>query len=242
MLREPEPFCLFRIGTYACLCTQVPQVESDDLVVSQKGLLRDRERDRDWDRARSVSVLPDAVCARGRLDDEETIWMTPMGASPLASLSATPAAASRLPRPDFNGYWRMKDIGGDWDSFTKDIGYSYLKRKSMGALRWGVLTLTEQIKIDSEGEAIWVQTSSPLSTTVNDLRIDGLDQDAIDPDYVPCLTRVFWEDDVLVSYSKEKATGRQLAQINRWMDGKTMCVSFKSPEGNVAVRYFDREA
>jgi hypothetical protein len=142
--------------------------------------------------------------------------------------------------PDFSGTWIVNRTEGDWNAFTEEIGYGYMKRKGLAALRWGVGLLTEEIKMDKD--TLWIKNSSSISTSVMDVQIDNTAQDTIDQDHVPIKLTLWWEEGRLEATSVTKSTGKPMAQITRTMeDGDIMKVVFRSPSGMEAVRIMVRQ-
>jgi hypothetical protein len=178
-------------------------------------------------------------------DDDEHGFMTARShgrTSTYAFASLCCAAGDESPeptRPDFCGYWQLARVEGNWDAFLQELGYNYFLRKTMGALGFGAGVLYEEIKID--GTALWLKTTSPISTNVIDVDIDGTEQETIDPDDVPIWLTLWWDGDSILADSRYKATGKPMAHIARSFEDGCMKVVFTSPSKQQVVRYFVRQ-
>lgn len=143
---------------------------------------------------------------------------------------------SSISRPDFSGSWKLARVKGNWDAFTKDLGYRFMKRKGLGALGWGVGVLTQEIRHDSA--SLWMKTSDPLSTTEIDVNIDSTEQDGVDPDHVPITIVLWWDGDRLLVDTKDKTTGKPMAVITRSLEDGGMREALLNVSGKEVVRHF----
>lgn len=141
--------------------------------------------------------------------------------------------------PNFSGLWLLDRVEGDWDAFTMEQGYGYLKRKASAALFWGVGAMTEEIKMTSS--KLWLKNSTPVISTVIDVEIDNSEQDAVDPDNMPVKLKLWWEENRLECDSLNVTTGQLLARITRTMEDDIMKVVFRSSSGKEVMRYWVRQ-
>jgi len=137
---------------------------------------------------------------------------------------------------DFTGVWLLERVEGDWDAFTQEFGYGYMKRKSLAALGWGVSLMTEELKMTSG--KLWLKNSTTLVTSEIDVVIDGTEQDAVDPDNVPIKLTLWWEGDSLEADSFSITTGEPLARISRTLVDARMKVVMRSIASGTAVTRF----
>lgn len=145
-----------------------------------------------------------------------------------------------LARPTFTGSWIVSRIEGDWDAFLVEMNVGFMKRKAIRLIGYGVGKLQEEIL--QYGDASIVITSrSPMSTVRNELRIDGTQQDAQDPEGAPVEMTVSWEDDKLCSRGCHKNPRTPLPTVYRSISGDVMCTEMQSPAGCSVKRFFSRE-
>lgn len=167
-----------------------------------------------------------------------------VGAPPIANTAIVDTPLENIPTcgavPDYSGKWVLDRVEGDWNAFTETMGYGVLKRKTLKALRWGIGSLTEEIR--ATPNSFWVKQATPISTTVVDLKIDGIEQDAIDPDHVPIRIKVWWVEGHLETDCYSKSSGKLFVHITRSLESDgNMKVVMRSPDGKEVIRYFVRQ-
>lgn len=150
----------------------------------------------------------------------------------------------KMPNPDFTGEWVMVRYEGDMNEFMKEMGVTWAFRKAAGAVGYGVNKTFHSIV--GNDERLHMTTKNPKGTFVKDLRVDGTEQDDVDPVHnKPIKIIPYWEalgnrvNLTIEAYMPEgKGDPIQLPITRRYKEGISMVVEQTSPLGVVIRRIF----
>jgi len=81
-------------------------------------------------------------------------------------------------KPSFNGEWKMVRYEGEWEAWMLDAGVGWILRKAAAASGYGVHTTLASIQ--GTQDQVRITARSIKGTTVQDVRIDGCEQDDLD--------------------------------------------------------------
>jgi len=81
-------------------------------------------------------------------------------------------------KPSFDGEWKMVRYEGDWEAWMLDVGVGWAMRKAASATGYGVNATWLSIK--GTQDEIRITCRSLKGTTVQDVKINGSEQDDLD--------------------------------------------------------------
>jgi len=152
-----------------------------------------------------------------------------------------------LEHPDFNGTWKMVECEGDFDGFMKEMGVGWALRKAAQAVGYGCGSTYHTVQHDND--KINVVTKNPKGTFTRDFRIDGSEQDDVDPvEKKPLKVVPYWEIVegslvLMVEAYMPMPNGdpRKYPLTRRYMRDKSMIVEQVSPRGIRIMRVFIKQ-
>mmetsp|Transcript_55179 Transcript_55179/g.156427 ORF Transcript_55179/g.156427 Transcript_55179/m.156427 type:complete len:134 (+) Transcript_55179:154-555(+) len=132
----------------------------------------------------------------------------------------------------------------------REVGFSYLDRCAASVMSYGVGRMTNEVT--QSGDEIGVVSWSPKGTFTNMLRIDGSEQETVDPlEGRPIRVVLAWEAllvdagaapvPALVTRGRRLDVDENLPENSRFLHGEEMCLQQTSPSGLVVRRYFKRQ-
>jgi len=150
-------------------------------------------------------------------------------------------------KPDFNGEWKMVRYEGDFETWLKEAGVGWASRKAASAAGFGVNGTFASIQ--GTEEQIRIQSKSIKGTTLQELKLDGSEQD--DKDIVhgtPIRVIPHWEDidgktvlTVEAPASKNKSGTVSTPLTKRYIDGDSMTVERTNASGTLVRLVFVKE-
>lgn len=218
-----EPFLALKIGPFSCFCVCAE--------ASAAGAFREFEDVEDVKEAEEAEDWDDddSQVLGGALTPEEP------AAEPLVS-EVSEASASGL---RMSGSWMLSRVDGDFDAFLTEIGVGFVSRKAAAALGYGVGYLTNDIVLTAK--VFKVITSGPTGTFSSDLRLDGTEQESVDPvEGNPTLCKPWWEGSTVVLESRRADRSVWMPQVRRFLIGDEMCVEQTTASGLRVRRFFSR--
>jgi len=160
---------------------------------------------------------------------------------------ALEAEAPAAPKPNFSGEWKMVRYEGDFETWMKEAGVGWASRKAASAAGFGVGGTVASIQ-QSE-ERITIKSKSIKGTTLQELRLDGSEQE--DADVVsskPIKVVVRWEEVdgratliVEAPASKNAAGSVSVPLTRRFLDGEGMIAERTNCSGTVVRLFFAKE-
>eukprot|EP00933_Yihiella_yeosuensis_P071214 TRINITY_DN79413_c0_g1_i1.p1 TRINITY_DN79413_c0_g1~~TRINITY_DN79413_c0_g1_i1.p1 ORF type:complete len:296 (-),score=45.46 TRINITY_DN79413_c0_g1_i1:79-966(-) len=166
---------------------------------------------------------------------------TPSESSRQFALRARSMSSSHLAeeKPNFSGKWLLVRVEGDFDTFLKELGVSYLSRSTASAFGYGVKTIVNVITLTDD--RLEVYTKTPLGENTQTVFINGQEQDCVDAfENKPIKVTPEWDGAVLLCKSRRADSSAPLPSNRRFMVGEEMFVESELPNGLVIKRIFAR--
>mmetsp|Transcript_14659 Transcript_14659/g.27536 ORF Transcript_14659/g.27536 Transcript_14659/m.27536 type:complete len:225 (-) Transcript_14659:301-975(-) len=180
-------------------------------------------------------------------DDEETAAGSEI--FPSEQLSRSLSSESCLPispcyvRADFTGSWVCSRVEGDWDAYLRERGTSWMMRKLASGVGYGVGKHTQKIVQTADELEVFnlVVSTGPPKEERSIIKVDGTEQEVLDPDGLVFQQRTQWLDDVLVS-EQFQSVGHTATSVilKRFMQGHEMCTERTTATGVVVRRFYTR--
>lgn len=244
------PDCGLKVGIWSCFCYccgQEGETSHEMVMNGEEPILSDfkahptrptssaaPQDDGPWSRDRMPPTIH--MVRSGSKLCETPEATTPKGSGPEGR--AASHLPSTRPLPNFTGNWILVRVSGDFDSFLKEIGAPFVTRTAARAMGYGVNFM--KASIVQEGDQIKIISSATKGDMVVDLRIDGTEQDSVDPDGNPVKATPTWEGQALVVAVRRIGHDAPMPLTRRYMEGAEMCVEQTMPSGLMVQRFFAR--
>lgn len=238
----PEPWLAVKVGSCSCFCICNPDdvaatVAQDDGNLSGTPFPKERYPEAHTTPDKHARFPEDFTDDCEVLDDCEQPKRAPSQARTDSKDKITDSKAKT--RPDFSGKWTLTAIEGDWETFLKEQGYGWMKRKTIAGLGYGVNKLTDDIRCEGD---ILVQVSvSPMRTVQNRFRLNGQQQEGTDPEGDKMLVTPAWDGEDLI-FEVFGTDGKKKATTIWHLDtSKKRRQTLESPGGCIVQRIWTRQ-
>lgn len=153
-----------------------------------------------------------------------------------AEASKVLQARSRAPPANFSGSWRCSRVDGDMEAFLTDMGLGGALRRAASTANYGAGVQVQNIS--QMGDFFEVENILRTPVTMH-FRVGDGEQSTVDQVGKPIVVDPRWEGSALHVASR-KETGEPIADSKRYYVGDSMVIQFRSPQGTVVERVFDR--